>query len=270
MSFKKKLICVDMDGTLLTNDNKITDKTKNYLRDLQTKGHYIVITSGRPYRAIKDYYNSIGLTTPVICGNGANIVLPKSNKVLFSIKYPTELIYKTLKEIGINNFENIMVEDDLNNLYMLNEGKSMDTFNYKDGMNVHYGDMTNKIEGTPTGVIFELKNSKYKAKMMKLCYSYSNIGLRFWENSNFGELYFTSVNKHTAICEVADLLGINKDNTICFGDAANDIEMIDKAGIGVSMINGERSVKNYSSLCSLEDNNHDGVIETLKLLLAAN
>ena len=43
----KKMIVVDLDGTLLNIDKKISDKTKNYLTNLKKKGYLIVIATGR-------------------------------------------------------------------------------------------------------------------------------------------------------------------------------------------------------------------------------
>ena len=56
---RRKLICVDMDGTMLRDDQTISNETQQYFRDLVKQGYYIVITSGRPFRAIEKYYNQL-------------------------------------------------------------------------------------------------------------------------------------------------------------------------------------------------------------------
>ncbi len=45
------LICLDLDGTLLNDDKKITPYTKKVLTTLQKQGHKLMIATGRPYRA---------------------------------------------------------------------------------------------------------------------------------------------------------------------------------------------------------------------------
>ena len=46
----KKLIALDLDGTLLRPDGTISEFTKKTIKDVQEKGHQIIIATGRPYR----------------------------------------------------------------------------------------------------------------------------------------------------------------------------------------------------------------------------
>ena len=46
----KKIIAVDLDGTLLNSDSQISDFTKETIKKVAEKGHQIIITTGRPYR----------------------------------------------------------------------------------------------------------------------------------------------------------------------------------------------------------------------------
>ena len=43
----KKLIALDLDGTLLNNDGIVSDATKSHLQKLKEKGHIITIATGR-------------------------------------------------------------------------------------------------------------------------------------------------------------------------------------------------------------------------------
>jgi hypothetical protein len=51
-----KLIAIDMDGTLLTEDKKITTKTKDAIKTASNLGVKIVLTTGR-----KSYIKGIGV-----------------------------------------------------------------------------------------------------------------------------------------------------------------------------------------------------------------
>lgn len=72
----KKLIAIDLDGTTLNQDSKITDKTARTLRRAIQDGHSVVIATGRPYRMSKNFYQELQLTTPMINFNGALVHLP--------------------------------------------------------------------------------------------------------------------------------------------------------------------------------------------------
>ena len=70
---KYRLCAVDMDGTLLTSDNRITDATAAAIRAVSDKGIYFCLTTGRPPIAVKPFHRLLGLETPLIVYNGARI-----------------------------------------------------------------------------------------------------------------------------------------------------------------------------------------------------
>ena len=75
----KKLIALDLDGTLLRPDGTISEFTQKTIKDVQNKGHQVVIATGRPYRMAIDHYKTLGLETPLITFNGSLTNLPDQN-----------------------------------------------------------------------------------------------------------------------------------------------------------------------------------------------
>ena len=70
------LICLDLDGTLLNDEKEISPYTLKVLEKLKEQGHYIMIATGRPFRASKPYYEQLGLDTPIVNFNGAFVHNP--------------------------------------------------------------------------------------------------------------------------------------------------------------------------------------------------
>ena len=68
-----KLICIDMDGTLLMDQHNISEEDKSAIKYAIEKGVHVAITTGRVYNCAKLYSDLIGLTTPIIASNGAFI-----------------------------------------------------------------------------------------------------------------------------------------------------------------------------------------------------
>lgn len=64
MENKKHLIALDLDGTLLTNKQEISARTKQTIQTAMEDGHLVVISTGRPHRASVHYYNELGLNSP--------------------------------------------------------------------------------------------------------------------------------------------------------------------------------------------------------------
>lgn len=74
---KQHLICLDLDGTLLNDAKEITPYTFKVLKTLQAKGHAIMISTGRPFRASQRYYHELEMDTPIVNFNGAYVHHPK-------------------------------------------------------------------------------------------------------------------------------------------------------------------------------------------------
>lgn len=75
----KKMIALDLDGTLLRSDNTISDYTVETIKKIQNKGHKVVIATGRPYRMALEHYRRLELSTPMISFNGSLTHLPEKN-----------------------------------------------------------------------------------------------------------------------------------------------------------------------------------------------
>ena len=73
----KKMIALDLDGTLLRSDNTISDYTVDVINRISKQGHKVVIATGRPYRMALEHYKRLQLDTPMISFNGSLTHLPE-------------------------------------------------------------------------------------------------------------------------------------------------------------------------------------------------
>lgn len=76
-----KLVAVDMDGTLLTEDKQITPASREAIRRLQEAGGEFVICSGRDYKSASSLVKAAGLTCGYICDSGAMVHEPDGTVV---------------------------------------------------------------------------------------------------------------------------------------------------------------------------------------------
>jgi HAD superfamily hydrolase (TIGR01484 family) len=70
---KYKLVCIDMDGTLLNSNQKISKISKSTLRKAHDMGVHVVISTGRTYVDAAAYSDLIVLNSPTIACTGAII-----------------------------------------------------------------------------------------------------------------------------------------------------------------------------------------------------
>ena len=80
------------------------------------------------------------------------------------------------------------------------------------------------------------------------------------------EVTAAGVDKGSALLALADLLGIQHENTLAVGDSENDRAMLEKAGIAAVMANGMPQIKAIGAIVSEADCNHDGVAELFRKL----
>ena len=74
------------------------------------------------------------------------------------------------------------------------------------------------------------------------------------------------INKGQGIRDICAVLGIDPAQVISFGDAANDIPMLEAAGMGVAMGNAQEAVKAAADMVTLS-NNEVGIAAALEKLI---
>ena len=83
---KYKMLVLDMDDTLLTDNHRISDINKEALRKAQELGVYVVLASGRPTPAMTKFAAELNLAhydSYILAYNGAVIMRMKDESVLF-------------------------------------------------------------------------------------------------------------------------------------------------------------------------------------------
>jgi Cof subfamily protein (haloacid dehalogenase superfamily) len=266
MKLKNKyLISLDLDGTLLTDKKTISLKTKIYLKKLSKLGNYIVLTSGRPYRALIKYYNQLKLKTPVVCYNGSLITVPNNSiEPILNTPYPYEDIKKIIASVPREYFDCVMCETS-SEIWVSNKDDFLFLFYLQKNMEVHYGDVSKILSKDPFTCIFKCKNTAEAHSFLKtIADPYPNLSLRFWQSGDYCEIYHTNQNKATGIAKLAESLNISLDNVYAFGDSDNDIELISNFKHGIAMINSSKELLKIAKTTTKKDNNHNGIALYLK------
>ena len=100
----KVLIFTDLDGSLLHRDTFKFDEIKKYLRELISKGIYIIPNTSKTEKEILEFNYELGSNLPFISENGAAI----NGLNLLNSDLPKELILSREKDNLLNIFKNIV------------------------------------------------------------------------------------------------------------------------------------------------------------------
>ena len=266
-----KLICIDMDGTLLVNDHDISEENKQAVMEAVNKGIHVAITTGRIYNCAKLYSESIGLKTAIISSNGAFIGDMNGNEI-----YKNPLSLKEIKDIETiakkynflfyltANFGLISTEElPENNLYkVLNKSlKEEDKVLLKvvkdmdEAYNLYPNDLL-KAMCICKGNMEDL--AKARQELHKLNPNLQTVAS--WKN-NF-EIMRTDCSQGYAVEKLAKSLNLTRDEVMCIGDSENDLSMIEYSGTGVAMGNALDMVKSAATYIT-DTNVNSGVAKAI-------
>ena len=260
-----KLIAIDMDGTLLREDKTISDKTKNMIKKAIEKGVKIVLASGRPIEGLERYLEELQLVTEddfVMSFNGSIIQNVKTKAVISKniLKgRDLKVLYNLSKEIGVNihAFTKQGCVTPSMNEYTQLEGRI-------NGIEVHEIDFnTIDDEEDVIKVMFIDPEPILTAAIEKIPENVYKDFTIVRSAPYFLEFLNKASSKGTGVKALSEYLGIKREEVICIGDAGNDLDMIQFAGLGVAMGNAFEEVKAVADYVTL-DNDSDGVAHVIE------
>ncbi len=265
------LICLDLDGTLLTDDKVISNKTANALKKAEAQGHHVMIATGRPYRASESYYKQLGLKTPIVNFNGAfvhNPMDPSWKSIHETIALP--VVNEVVEAMQPFTIQNIVAEvkDDVYLQY--HDEKLLDIFSLGDPR-ITQGDLRYFLKDNPTSLLIQADPQSVDPIRRHL----EDVHAEVIDHRRWGapfdviEIIRHGLHKAVGIQHVAKWMDIPKDRIIAFGDEDNDLEMIDYVGYGVAMGNGIDRLKSIANEVT-ETNNEDGIARVLNERLQLN
>ncbi|MCR6095741.1 HAD family phosphatase [Salipaludibacillus agaradhaerens] len=255
------LIAVDLDGTLLTDNKTISARNRAALFKAREAGHKVVIATGRPYRASKDYYQQLALDSPIVNFNGAFIHHPIAPETFHTIHTPLEKeVAKTIIETCETfRVKNIMVEviDDYYLRY-LNKGFA-DAFTLNQSPS-DYGNLHRLLTKDPTSLLIHPEDHHHSELRDLLSDAHAEvIEQRSWGAPwNVIEIVKSGLNKAIGLQKIAKHYQIPQQQIIAFGDEDNDLEMLEYAGYGVAMDNAIDELKGVSNY-QTDTNEKDGI-----------
>ncbi len=256
---KYKMLAVDVDGTLLTSEDKITERTKNAIRLAEEKGIVFVISSGRPVHAVLPIIAQLGLKKdhPFISYNGAMAVKDSSGEILyqevlspensldifrFGTEYDTTVMVWSKGELFTNKMNERAHKYSAFTKTKLNLIEDSEQF-FKVGATkvLWYDDVD----------LINRYSEELKTKVGK--------GVSFYTSKPFYlEFVNSNISKAVALERLGEYTGIKRENIMAIGDGWNDLDMIKFAGFGVAMGNSHNEVRDSADFVTLS-NDEDGV-----------
>lgn len=267
-----KLICIDMDGTLLKTENEVGLEDQLAIQQALDQGVLVAITTGRVFNCAKLFANQMGLKTLIIASNGAYIGDLEGQEVYCNPLDPQDirsfleltsqeglLSYLTANFGVISTVElpETNIYKRLNQTLKSDEQIRLEVLEEVDDIIARYPNVILKgvCVGEDANQLEQVKQQiKQECPHLEVVSSWNN---------NF-EIIKKGSSKGEAVAQLARFYQIVPDEVMCIGDSENDLSMIEFAGIGVAMGNAIDKVKEVADFVT-RTNQEAGVAHAIDL-----
>ena len=271
-----RLIACDLDGTLLTDDKKLTERTENALLKANAAGILFVPATGRFYKGMPEEVRALSFIRYCIEINGALVRDIGTDETIYAADISTE---DALSFYGYLDTLPVIYD-----CYIDSWGYMTEEMQNKAGeyiSNVHSLKMVRELRKPVPELKQYIREGNLRPQKMQL-FTENDVPYRDFLlgdlRTKFPQFSITSslpnnievnskkADKGLALTALAKHLGFKKEQLMAFGDGLNDIAMLKAAGYGVAMKNAHPDTWK-AALLHTEDCNHDGVAQMIEKFL---
>lgn len=267
---KYRLLCIDIDGTLLDDEKRIPRQVKESLKKEVLMGAQIALISGRMPAGVDMIEKELGIECIKACNAGTYILM--GERCISAEYLTTDIMREIYRKISLK--KNIP-------LWIFREKEWFMT-----GSNRYVEREMKIIPYQPKFVDAECladqwdKEGKCPNKLLlaadpeQIQEVYREMTQQAWQEIDFAcsadtfiEIFPRGMDKGKAVAAICSALNIRIEETAAFGDQELDIPMIEAAGAGIAMGNAIAELKKKADYVT-KTNNDAGIAYALEHYLA--
>ena len=262
-----KMFSIDLDGTLLNSEKRITDFTKKKIAEKKKKGYTIILSSGRHYSEMEYYINELHLddSDKVICCDGiyitrynGEIICQNDTLSICDIMYILSVVKKGNLYFYTNNKNYVLCKSFIKwiKIYLqmiIKKDKDTCLLFPRELSKYHSVSVEKVVIPTPLNIeVLKKLKKKYTIHCLK---------------NGRTEILSIKVSKYSALKQLENM-GIVEDisNVMCFGDDMNDAECFENINKCIAMGNSIPYLKK-NAIFTTKTNDEDGVAYVLQQVL---
>lgn len=261
-----KLITFDVDGTIISDDQKVLEENKEIIKKLKARGVKIVLCTGRSFNGFHRVRQDLGLTGfddySISC-TGAFIRQNATGKALIKKVLTKKEAEKIIARLDDDRIDVTIHTRDI----LYNQAKNPNDHFLKDqtkmGMPWLRYENLSDIDTDLARVCFEGdikvldEFEKRHKEEIKKDYKYMR------NDRNILEVLNKDAGKSEALRDLSHILDLDMDEIMYFGDGVNDIKSMEAVGVAVAMENAREITKEAADYI-IGDNNSPSIAEFLK------
>ena len=237
----KRIIFLDIDGTILDGSRgmpNVSEKTKYAIRQLKENGDYVFIASGRCKGLLSQQIWDLQANGYILC-NGAYGEF--DGRQVYSLSFEEDVLER-IKEVT-RKYDGFYIFETLTNMYV--ESLDGEVFNsFVKSWNISRDLFKEGGDDDPVQIAMigfrnydDFKNVENDLKDHADVVPHNGF-------SSF-DVNVKDINKGTGVIRISEYLNTNRENTYCFGDGFNDLEMLKAVGHPVTMGNCDKALDVY-------------------------
>jgi len=266
-----KILFTDMDGTLLDNNSHVSEHTKEVIKKMTDMGHKFVLASGRPVGSIVQVVESDNLNYKgmyILANNGSTIYDCENKKIIMEKRVPMDMVRAVWVEaikrgIHIQTYTADSIVTPVHD-------KEIDVYKLRIHLPVHYTeDPLTVITEEPYKLLAIVLNDRKLLEEFAedIVEMYGDKITAIFSNDMYLEIINSSSGKGEGLKWLCDHLLIDIKDSYAAGDAMNDLSMIEMAGHGIAMCNGDSRLFEKADIISNKTNDEDGLADIIERLI---
>ncbi len=261
-----KAIVIDIDGTLLNSEHKMSDRAVTTIKAVIEKGVQVILATGKTRTSAEWIIEKLGLTTPGIYMQGLIVYNPDG-----TIRHEQTLDADVARQV-------ITYADDRGYVVIAYSGthilmKSVNETGTKFSKAYHepepegIGPLQNILGEMSVHKLMAIKPGDSKAiKALRW-----QLGMQLDEKAKLVQAAIPDMlevvprgsSKGAALRTLLREMDLKPDNVMAIGDGENDIEMVQLAKVGVAMENAAAQLKEVAGEVTAS-NDEDGVAKVIE------
>lgn len=260
-----RAVAMDLDRTIVPSSLSLSPATVRAVASVHRAGIEPIIATGRMFASAQPYARELGITAPLVCYQGALVADPRSGEWLLHQPIDVPLALEVIAAVRAEGFHmNVYVNDQL-----CVERPTPEARTYAEHARLEMvvvGDFDAWLRQPTTKIVVVGEPHSLDDLEIRLRASFD--GRLFIAKSlpEFLEVAQPGVSKGAALRFVCNRLGIDPADTVAFGDGANDLELLEAAGLGVAMADADPALLRIADW-TVPSVAEDGVASFLSLLV---
>ena len=261
-----RLIATDLDGTLLNQRSEVSERTARIVADVMTAGAKFVLASGRMFQSTRPFAQSLRLNAPILVFNGAMVCDWQTGTPQFSI------------DIGASTARSVCAMAEARGLFIqyfpergfFYQRRVAEVCDEYEARIRFYGEETHVplsqwIQRPAMKLLCLGEHERLLELRAEILREHPDLSVML-SHPTYLEIVAGGVDKGRALARLCAALGVEREDVAAFGDAGNDLAMLQFAKYGYAMANADEGLLARIERHALA-NDDDGVARTLEQML---